>query len=286
MAGRYLTDLADVCRGAGLTVLEQDGWQTRARSSGGYATGRPDHVMVHHTASGPASNGWPDCDFMSFTSDIRPVTNLYLDRAGWVYVLGAGATNTNGAGADPCGIVAADDMNTHAIGIEGANDGVGEPWPTEQQDAYVVLVAALCAAYSIDPARIHAHFEWAPTRKIDPAGPSRWSPQPSGGGGGNMWNLDAFRGDVAAPPGDDHMPTEIKLIASDHTTFVWNPPGNTLRWVSDGNVDALQPATAFAAVYSGTIPNASSVDDAIRSLLTNTDQTGRAPNAGLFVNAW
>src|SRR5580765_7732140 len=118
MTGRYLTDLADVCRRTGLVVHEQDGWQTRARSSGGYADGQPDHVMIHHTASNPSTDGWPDCDYCSFNSDIAPVTNLYLSRRGEVYILAAGATNTNGSGTDPCGHVDDDTMSTHAIAIE------------------------------------------------------------------------------------------------------------------------------------------------------------------------
>jgi hypothetical protein len=204
---RYLTDLADVCRATGLQVWEQEGWQSRARSSGGYSDGRPDHVMVHHTASGPSADGWPDADYCSFTSDIRPVANLYLDRSGAVYVLAAGACNTNGSGCDPCGITADDDMNVHAIGIEAGNDGVGEPWPDAQQNAYVRLVDALCSAYLINPLCCHSHAEYAPTRKIDPAGPSRWAPE------GGTWPMDAFRYDLGTqvpqpapgPVGDDEM---------------------------------------------------------------------------------
>ena len=193
--GLYLTDLADICRAAGLTVLEQAGWQFRARSSGGYADGQPDHVMCHHTASGSSADGWPDADYCSYTSDIRPVANLYLDRAGAVYVLAAGATNTNGSGSDPCGIVPADSMNTHAIGIEAGNDGVGEPWPAAQQDAYIALVSALCSAYGIPTSSVHSHAEWT-TRKIDPAGPSRWAPE------GGTWPMDGFRAELGIPEED------------------------------------------------------------------------------------
>jgi hypothetical protein len=91
-------------------------------------------------------------------------------------------------------------------------------------------------------------------------------------------------------PEDDEVPTEIKLVAADHTALVWNPPTNTLRWVNDGNVDALEPATAFLKVYDGAageaLPNGNSVDDGIRSLISNTVKAGRAPNSGAFINAW
>ena len=32
--------------------------------------------------------------------------------------------------------------------------------------------AAICRAYGIDVRNVRAHFEWAPSRKIDPSGPS------------------------------------------------------------------------------------------------------------------
>jgi hypothetical protein len=142
--------------------------------------------MVHHTAS-HASPG-SDVGYMVDRADTRPIANLYLARDGVVYVLAAGPTNTNGAGSWPG--VPDDRMNAYAVGIEAGNDGVGEPWPPAQQDAYVKAAAAICTAYRIPVGNVLAHREWAPSRKIDPAGPSRWA-GPSG-----RWDMDAFRGDV------------------------------------------------------------------------------------------
>lgn len=201
MGSRYLTDLAEVVRSSGLVVFEVNGWQSRSRSSGGFNDGQPDHLMAHHTASPASADGWPDANYMCYSSDIRPVANLLLARDAAVYVMAAGATNTNGSGSDPCGMMANDSMNTRAIGVEAGNDGVGEPWPQVQQEGYVALCQALCAHYGIATSRIHSHAEYAPTRKIDPAGPSRWSPHPTGGSGGNMWSMPDFRRDVAAAPG-------------------------------------------------------------------------------------
>jgi hypothetical protein len=182
VGSRYLTDLADVCRRAGLVVVEVGGgpgqtgtqWKSRSRSSGGYDSGRPNHVMVHHTASGTGSDGWPDVNYCTFSDSDRPLCNLYLNRAGIVWVCAAGATNTNGKGHDPCGVTPNDSMNTHAIGIEAGADGTAA-WPDQQQVAYQQLTQALCAAYGIPSGRIHAHHEWAPDRKVDPSGPSRWT---------------------------------------------------------------------------------------------------------------
>lgn len=194
MGDRYLTDLADVCRSAGLTVVEVDGWQSRARGSGGYNPGLPSHVMIHHTASGAGSDGWPDVNYCTFSDDDAPLCNLYLDRAGTVYVCAGGATNTNGSGQDPCGITPDDSMNSAAIGLEAGNNGSGEHWPDAQLDSYLALVVALCGHYAIPNHRVHGHAEWAPQRKVDPAGPPRYAV------GADTWDMDAFRGDCAAGP--------------------------------------------------------------------------------------
>lgn len=206
MGGRYLTDLAQVVRALGLVVQEEPGWPSRARSSGGYDSGRPTHVMVHHTASGPGSDGQADVNYCCYGSADKPLANLYLSRSGKVWVMAAGATNTNGKGG-PIDNVPADSMNTHAIGIEAANGGTGEPWPQAQQDAYVVLVAGLQAAYGIPYSRGHA--EWAPSRKIDPAGQSAWAQ------GSATWNMNAFRGSVAAGPAP--APPEDEMTDADWT---------------------------------------------------------------------
>jgi hypothetical protein len=199
MGSRYLTDLADVVRGAGLAVVEDPAGRAGARV-GYYSGGLPCAVMIHHTASGPSSDGQPDCDYMCYRADARPIANLLLSRTGQVWVMAAGATNTNGSGG-PLGPVPSDSMNSSAIGIEAGNDGVGEPWPQTQQEAYTTLVRALCDRYAIDVGNVHSHAEWAPGRKVDPAGPSRWTAS-------GTWNEDAFRGDVATGwPGQLPPPT-------------------------------------------------------------------------------
>ena len=206
MGSRYLTDLANVVRGAGLVVQEEPGWQTRARGSGGYESGRPTSIMVHHTASNPGSDGQADVDYCCHVSGDAPLANLYLSRAGKVWVMAAGATNTNGAGDDTWGGGVPDDsMNTYAIGIEAANNGTGEPWPQPQQEAYSRLVQALQDAYGVSTNNVREHAEWAPGRKIDPAGPSRWA-------GSGTWAGDRFRDDVAAGwPGGTTPPPPIVM---------------------------------------------------------------------------
>jgi hypothetical protein len=254
MGSRYLTDLAEVCRRTGWPVIEVDGWQSRARGSGGYDSGRPTHVMVHHTASGPSSDGWPDVNYCTHNDDDAPLCNLYLDRAGTVYVCAAGATNTNGSGHDPCGITNDDSMNSSAIGIEAGNDGKGEPWPEAQQNSYAALCAELCDAYGIGVGQVHGHAEWAPERKVDPAGPSRWAPQ------GGTWNMDAMRGDVAAgnptpPPQEDDMtPQEHDVLIELHSALVNPQPGFTDPSGS-GNLNAAWSALwGYELVQANVLP--------------------------------
>jgi hypothetical protein len=236
MGARYLTDLADVVRAAGLVVHEEPGWQTRARGSGGYDTGRPNHVMVHHTASPASWDGQRDVDYCTYQDDAAPLCNLYLARTGEVWVCAAGATNTNGTGTDPCGMIPPDTMNASALGIEAGNDGIGEPWPAAQQDAYVTLVAALCSHYVIGVDQAHAHVEYAPGRKIDPAGPSRWAPA------GGTWPMDPFRADVAAvlapvppeppePPEPPRRFTKMYQLLVDDAGNYWAHDSIHVRWL-------------------------------------------------------
>jgi hypothetical protein len=220
---RYVTDLADVVRAAGLAVIEVDGWQTRARGSGGYASGKPDHVMCHHTASGASSDGWPDVNYCTFGDDDAPLCNLYLSRDGTVWICCAGGSNTNGSG--DCQHLSPDSMNSSALGIEAGNNGTGEVWPAAQTSAYQTLTAALCAAYGIGTDRVHSHAEWAPDRKVDPYGPSPWGPA--------TWDMAAFRADLTVPdpapipppdpPGEDDVKAYVVLDPRDGET----------QWVSD-----------------------------------------------------
>lgn len=235
MGDRYLLDLLAVCQRSGQTI-EVGGWQYRARSSGGYSSGAPNHVMAHHTASNPGSDGWDDVNYITYNADAAPLANLYLNRGGLVWVCAGGATNTNGSGVDPCGHLPDDTMNTAAIGIEAANTGTGEVWPDVQLDRYTRLVADLCDAYGIPVDRCHGHAEYAPDRKIDPAGPPRYAT------GSATWNMDEFRADVApAPtpptPGDPDMAVRLVIHdARNDGVYVADATGKS--WIDDGNASA------------------------------------------------
>jgi len=222
----FLTDLADVLRRAGCTVREHGDWQYRARGSGGYEPGRPTSLMIHHTASPPSWSGQRDADYCTFQDEDAPLANLCLDRDGVWWVLAGGATNTNGKGADTWGGgVPNDSMNSYAIGCE-ANGGYGSAWPDVQCEAYVVGSQALCAAYRIPNNNVRGHFEWAPTRKVDPAGPSRWSTSSA------SWDMGRFRADVAATGGSTEGGDDMPL-SDDDIARIWNYPvddGKPAKW--------------------------------------------------------
>ena len=186
----WLHDLPDVIARAGLVVATYPGWETRARSSGGYNALHA--VQVHHTAS--ATTPANDMAYIWRNAADRPIGAIYLARDGLVTVGAAGATNTSGKGgprATTRGTIPKDDANRYVLSIEAANNGVGEHWPTAQINAYKRLVRALCDAYGLAVADVHAHWEWT-TRKTDPAGNSPYA------SGAAKWNMDAFRRDVAA----------------------------------------------------------------------------------------
>jgi hypothetical protein len=252
--GLYLTDMADILRDAGLAVTEQDGWRTRARSSGGYAAGRPWCIMWHHAASAPNATAESVANYASYGSDVAPVCNLVLGRDGAVIVCAAGATNTNGTGGpQPTsrGLVPVDQMNTHAIGVEAVNTGVGEAWPQVQIDAYFTLTLALTAAYGLEADDLCTHAQWAPGRKIDPAtagavqGP--WQPATiNSAGTWSQFDVQAEarrRATQPPPPSEDDM---YLAHLHDGTVAV---VGSAVRPVSSDEIGAGGPFAGLAVYF-------------------------------------
>lgn len=161
-----------VVAGAGLNLKTYSGWQTRSRSSGGF--NRVAGIVIHHTASPSNQSFDNDWNYCAVGHPDAPVANMLLGRDGLVGIHAAGASNHAGKGGpwgSSSGTIPLDSANSYCIGIEAQNNGVGENWSEIMVESYVKLVHALCSAYRLDPLRdIMAHFEWAPTRKIDPWG--------------------------------------------------------------------------------------------------------------------
>lgn len=192
MGAIWLLSMPQVLRDAGLDVDTYPGWQTRARSTGGYDAIHG--VQVHHTASNTTPLN--DMRYMWENAPAKPIGAIHFARNAKVTVGAAGATNTSGKGG-PLGPIPLDQANRYVISVEAANAGNGEPWTKEQQEAYPVICNALVKAYGLDfgVPGIHGHFEWT-SRKVDPAGESRWAK------GTNKWDMNLFRSDSAnvAPP--------------------------------------------------------------------------------------
>jgi hypothetical protein len=255
---RYLVELVEVLEAAGLNVIAVDGWETRARGSGGYDGDRPWAILWHHTASQTTPEN--DVGYICYGCPDAPVANLYLARTGEVWVCAAGATNTNGKGGPYTtsrGVVPVDQMNTHAVSIEAANAGTGETWPQVQIDAYFTIANALAAAYGLDPALDNvSHAAWTPGRKIDPAvaaavqGP--WQPASSTTAG--TWALtdiqhEAARRASSTPP--PHPPEEDEMylaFLNDGTVVV---VGSAVRPVSS---DEIAPGGPLASLRRETPP--------------------------------
>lgn len=173
------SNLPTILRDAGLKVVEVDGWRGRGRP-GSFA---PVGVLCHHTATRKTASDAAVVRLLRVgRSDLPgPLCQIGLSRNGTVYLIAAGRANHAGR-AKASGTVAAGDGNTLYIGIEAFNDGVGEPWPEIQKDAY----ARLCAVLSVEVTgnssqTVRGHKETSVTGKVDP-----------------RFDMGKFRADVAA----------------------------------------------------------------------------------------
>lgn len=171
----YLTDLANVLRDAGLTVVEVPGWRTRGYRRLVGDTYRADllgveSIIAHHTATSWKSPG----DYPTLTtvqngrSDVAgPLSQLGLGRSGTWYVIAAGYANHTGATLEPW------QSNSYALGVEAEASGVGDPrdWPKAQMDSYARGVKALAEHYGVPVDRVLGHKEIAAPRgrKTDPS---------------------------------------------------------------------------------------------------------------------
>lgn len=161
----YLTWLADVLQDAGLKVQEEKGWETRGHGPMKGVRG----ILCHHTASNKNSGNAP---MVSTCRDGRPdlpgpLSQLVLARDGTYIVIAAGKSYHAGKGIwKPMGLE--DNGNSWLIGIEAENDGIGEPWPEKQMDAYVGGVVAMLRHLKFPASAAIGHKEYAPNRKIDP----------------------------------------------------------------------------------------------------------------------
>lgn len=263
MSGLYLTWLATELRAAGLTVVDSghgiDGWQTRARSSGGFPV-TPLGVQWHHTASQTAPAN--DIRWQISGSSDSPIGNMTIMRDGSVWLVAAGAANTAGRGGPVTlsrGTIPVDAANTRSVAIEVANSGTGEPWPAVQVDAYFRASNAINARLGNQPEDVFTHAigtgnGWT-NRKIDPATASAvqgsWKPRSLNSSG--TWSLDDIRAECrrragSAPPNPNPTPDPDeagmlfdgfwKRDNSDAVFAIWR--NGTKQWIMDeGYLNAM-----------------------------------------------
>ena len=288
MSGRYYTELIDVLTAAGVRCAVGDqnrGWETRARSSGGFAAGLPLGNVWPHTASRttPAN----DLAYMCHGSDDAPIGNLLLDREGVVWPIAAGAANTQGKGGPftfSRGTVPVDSGNSQIFGMEVANGGTGEPWPAVQIDAYFAASNALAALFGNLPTDICTHAEWTlMQRKIDPATAAAvqgwWIPEAVTTSG--TWSGDDIRHEcqrraghtdpepIPQPPGDNDMASSILIIEDANPPGAWyRSDGVVKTWIKDGHMSA-QVTLRIEESAGGTRP---AVDGFVYNFIKNGNQ--------------
>lgn len=154
--------LAPVLRAAGLDVFETEGWATKGKD-----VMNPKVLVAHHTATGP---NWSDLALdrllrVGRTDLPGPLCHIHLTRTGQCRLIAAGMANHAGKGSWK-GYTG----NAIAVGIEAANDGLGEYWPQAQITAYDRASAAILKHIGRDSTYLAGHREWAPFRKVDPTG--------------------------------------------------------------------------------------------------------------------
>ncbi|MFY1672061.1 N-acetylmuramoyl-L-alanine amidase [Plantactinospora sp. WMMB334] len=176
--------LADVLRSAGLTVHEVGGWRSRGSTSFD-----PHGIIIHETRGSLHSTDAGEIYVLLNGSATAPppIAQLYLSRTGHWHVIASGRCNHVRVGwAGPFKGVG----NSGLIGIE-AQHALGEPWTDRQYDSYVRGVAALRKRTGWG---IGGHKEHQPGGY----GHSSVKTDPS-------FNMDQFRRDVAASPGEENI---------------------------------------------------------------------------------
>ena len=257
--------IADVLRAAGLNVVEQPGWETRGKDFVSI-----DGHMAHHTASPKTSTLTVNLSVVTNGNAVAPgpIANVLLWRDGTYYVIASGRCNHAGKGVLPW--VAQDQGNTHLLSTEAVNDGIGELWVPAMVEAYEIGTAAMLRHLGLDSSRATTHAEYAPTRKIDPAGPTggRIATLP----GRSTWLPVSWRERIAdrlRPPPAPTPPTTLEdepMILTNAEPWFGAPVGTAkFKLQANGRLKLLSPA-AWDAECNGTpISNAATGELGVES---------------------
>lgn len=232
--------LRDALVGAGLPVVEIDGWRDRGRTWDDQFA--PKYILTHHTASLATTKADITYILMGRDTAPGPISQLYVSRGtdpAW-YVLAAGGANHAGAGTWPDGSTG----NKFAWGVEAANTGgywipesrksyweqraasvgaqitftptpnnsgqpgyrMDERWADEMVECYAKGVMALLRAFGWSTDQVLTHAGYAPGRKVDPSGLAKFWPSIT------TWDIATWRAfinsfNVTPPPPEPVHPT-------------------------------------------------------------------------------
>lgn len=192
VVARPLEWLGDVLRGAGLEVVETDGWRERSADSG--PPPEPVGVLEHHTAStATQQNPVPSLRMcVDGREDLPgPLCHGLIGFDGTVHLISAGRANHAGrakaSGPNPGG-----DGNVLYVGFEWDYQGVDQAPSREQYEAAVRATAAVLRHLGRPADAARGHRETTVTSKIDPG----------------QVDLDRFRADVAAATTGNQLSTQ------------------------------------------------------------------------------
>lgn len=262
---RY-TWLAQVLRGAGLTVHEHPGWKTRGADTFGPVRG----ITIHHTAGSKTSTDAGEIRTLlnGSSSAPPPIAQLYLSRSGEWTVIAAGLCYHNkvGWGGPNKGY-----GNDALLGIEAQHSGAGEAWTPKQYNSYVRGVAALvrhqASGWSPTVSRVAGHKEHQPGAKTDPS-----------------FNMDKFRADVRQEieEWDDMTPEQataamraaIRAEMPAIVDAIWNETGDVNVGYKDKNADgsARPPSPQMLRhILTHLSPEGHETRDLIRKLIKDVE---------------
>ncbi len=249
---------------AGYSVTYVDGWEDRGRPG----TFDPQGLVIHHTATSRRAPG--DYPSLRIVTDGRsdlagPLAQFGLGRSGRVYVIAAGKANHAGPGGWR-GLSG----NATVWGIEAENDGIGEPWPSEQIDAYLALAAALARHTGFGPEMICAHREWTP-QKIDPTGIEM------------HWFRDRVAERLAVPvpfpEPDPDPPPEDDMAKSAYTLFNWG--GAVWAWPGGDPLPLFLWAQVEPYLNDGAITIGDLADEQFRAIAPTYSEIHPPQSEGL-----
>lgn len=126
----------------------------------------PSLVVIHYTAISCDEARARLCDPVAEVS-----AHYLISESGAVQALVPETARAWHAGAGQW--AGLDDINSHSIGIELANDG-SQPFPEPQMVALEGLLRGIMARWAIPEQRVIGHSDMAPTRKSDPGARFDW----------------------------------------------------------------------------------------------------------------